>query len=316
MATVSHAINGTRKVAPDTVERIRKARTELDYHPNSVARSLRTRRTNVIGVIVSDITNPFFANLVRGAEDAAIEAGYSLIVCNSDESSAREDRYIRLLRGRRIDGLLVSPVGDGSSNCIRKLGNSNLPFVFVDRTAAAAEGDAVLSANVDGARKATSHLVERGHSRIGIVLGIPGATTTEERLEGYCQALEKGSIPFDADLVQYGGYRVEGGRTALRQLLALAVPPTAVFSTNNLMTVGVLREVERRELRVPADLAIVAFDDLPVAMVAPRLTAVCQKPTEIGAEAVRLLLERLHGRGGRRNREIRIPVELVVRESA
>ncbi|HAF71011.1 MAG: LacI family transcriptional regulator [Acetothermia bacterium 64_32] len=317
VATVSHVINGTRKVAPETAERVRRAMEELDYHPNAVAQSLRTRKTHVIGVVVSDITNPFFATLVRGAEDAALEAGYSIVVCNSDETPEKENRYVQVLRRRRVDGMLLAPVGGGENPAIRKLARQGVPFVFVDRRAPGVEADAVLSDNVGGAYLATRHLIERGHRRIGIVLGIPGATTTEERFAGYRKALEEVGVPLSEELVVYGGYRVEGGREAAARLLALEPPPTAIFSTNNLMTVGVLQELFARGVRIPDQVAVMGFDDLEWAEIAsPPLTAVAQRPHEIGHCAVRLLLERLGREEPLSPREERVPVDLKVRGSA
>ena len=317
VATVSHVINGTRKVAPETAARVRRAMEELDYHPNAVARSLRTRKTQAIGVVVSDITNPFFATLVRGAEDAAIEAGYSLIVCNSDETPEKEDLYVRLLWRRRMDGLLIAPVRDGASSAVQELARRQMPFVFIDRKAKGVEADAVLSDNVGGAYLATQHLIERGHKRIGIVLGIPGATTTEERLAGYRRALEEAGIPLAEDLVVWGGYRVAGGRRATAKLLSLSDPPTAIFSTNNLMTVGVLKELFHRKVRIPKDVAVVGFDDLEWAEMAnPPLTTVAQQPYEIGHRALALLLEQLSRECESPAREVRIPVVLKLRDSA
>ncbi len=313
VATVSHVINGTRPVAPETAARVWKAIKELDYHPNAVARSLRTRTTHAIGVVVSDITNPFFATLVRGAEDAAIEAGYSIIVCNSDEDLQKEDLYVNMLRRRRMDGLLIAPVRDGASPAVQELAQSGIPFVFVDRKAKGIEADAVLSDNVQGAYLATTHLLERGHARIGIILGIKGATTTEERFHGYRLALEEHGLPIDHRLVVYGSYRAEGGQEALRALLSLPDPPTAVFSTNNLMTLGALRELRRRGVKVPEELAIVGFDELEWAeLVEPPLTVVSQRPHEIGHRAIGLLLERLRD-PDLKPREIRVPVDLKVR---
>ncbi|HIE47703.1 TPA: LacI family transcriptional regulator [Candidatus Bipolaricaulota bacterium] len=317
VATVSHVINGTRKVAPETAARVRRAMEELDYHPNAVARSLRTRKTQAIGVVVSDITNPFFATLVRGAEDAAIEAGYSLIVCNSDETPEKEDLYVRLLWRRRMDGLLIAPVRDGASSAVQELARRQMPFVFIDRKAKGVEADAVLSDNVGGAYLATQHLIERGHKRIGIVLGIPGATTTEERLAGYRRALEEAGVPLAEDLVVWGGYRVAGGRRATAKLLSLSDPPTAIFSTNNLMTVGVLKELFHRKVRIPKDVAVVGFDDLEWAEMAnPPLTTVAQQPYEIGHRALALLLEQLSRECESPAREVRIPVVLKLRGSA
>ncbi|MBC7099315.1 LacI family DNA-binding transcriptional regulator [Candidatus Bipolaricaulota bacterium] len=316
MATVSHVINGTRPVSPETAAKVWQAIRELDYHPNAVARSLRTRTTHVIGVVVSDITNPFFATLVRGAEDAAIAAGYSLIVCNSDEDPDKENLYVDMLRRRRMDGLLIAPVRDGGSPAIKALARRGMPFVFIDRRARDIRADAVLSDNVGGARMATQHLVERGHERIGIVLGIPGATTTEERYAGYRRALEEAGIPEDGRLVAYGEYRVRGGMRCAQEFLELNDPPTAIFSTNNLMTLGVLKALFSRRIRVPEEMAVVGFDDLEWAEMAhPPLTVVTQRPYEIGHRAAELLLERLGGYQGE-PREVRVPVELIVRGSA
>ncbi|MCR4403885.1 MAG: LacI family transcriptional regulator [Candidatus Acetothermia bacterium] len=316
VATVSYVINGTRRVAPDTLARVRRAMAELDYQPNSVAQSLRTRTTHVIGVLVSDITNPFFATLVRGVEDAAVAAGYSLLVCNSDEDLIKGNAYMRLLLRRRMDGLLIAPVRDGASPAIQELAKRRMPFVFIDRRAAGVPADAVLSDNVGGAYQATRHLIERGHRRIGIVLGIPGATTTEERFAGYRQALEEAGIPFVEELVAWGGYRIEGGQRAAAQLLSRPEPPTAIFSTNNQMTVGVLRELFLRRIPIPDKVAVVGFDDLELAeMVIPPLTVVAQDPYEIGQRAFELLLERLDDPGAGGSREIRVPVELRVRGS-
>lgn len=316
VATVSHVINGTRKVAPETEARVRRAMEELGYQPNAIAQSLRKRTTYAVGILVSDITNPFFATLVRGAEDAALEAGYSVIVCNSDEDPQKEDMYIRALWRRRIDGMLIAPTRDGTSSALQELVRRKLPFVFVDRKAKGIEADAVLSDNIGGAYLATKHLIERGHKRIGIVLGIPGATTTEERFAGYRQALNEEGVLCSDELVAWGDYRVEGGRAAAAQLLSLANPPTAIFSTNNQMTLGVLQELFLRRISVPDKVAVVGFDDSEWAeMVVPSLTVVAQDPYEIGYRAFELLLARLNSRNGSEPKEVRVPIELRVRGS-
>ena len=316
VATVSHVINGTRKVAPETAKRVRQTMKELAYRPNAVAQSLRTRKTHAIGAVVSDITNPFFATLVRGAEDAAIEAGYSLIVCNSDESPEKEDRYIRLLQRRQMDGLLISPVGNGSGLSVQELPQEQMPFVFVDRRAGGIEADAVLSDNSGGAYQATCHLIGQGHHRIGLILGINGATTTEERHRGYQQALTEAKILVSKDLIVCGGYRVEGGRKATRTLLAFRDPPTAIFSTNNLMTVGVLQELSYQKVAIPQEMAVVGFDDLTWAeLFQPPLTVVIQNPYEIGKMAVKILLPRLDEEKKDSAKEVRLPVKLRIRGS-
>ncbi len=317
-ATVSHVINGTRKVAPETVKRVQQAMETLDYRPNAVAQSLRTRKTHVIGAVVSDITNPFFATLIRGAEDAAIEAGYSLIVCNSDESLEKEDRYVRLLRQRRMDGLLISPVGDGSNSVVHQLPTWKIPFVFVDRRVEGIEADAVLSDNIDGAYQATRHLISRGHHRIGLILGIKGATTTEERLAGYRRALNEAGITFTEELLTYGGYRITGGQQSVQNFLSLSNPPTAIFSTNNLMTIGVLQELFHRHVKIPEQIGLIGFDDVPWGkLFQPSLTVIEQNPYEIGQQAVGLLLDKSRpDTSPDKHGIIRVPVALKVRASS
>ena len=212
--------------------------------------------------------------------------------------------------------MLLAPVGGGENPAIRKLARQNVPLVFVDRRAAGVEADTVLSDNVGGAYLATKHLIERGHERIGIVLGIPGATTTEERYLGYRKALEEAGISVSEELVAYGGYRVEGGREATAKLLALDPPPTAIFSTNNLMTVGVLQELFARGVRIPDQVAVVGFDDLEWAkMITPALTVVAQNPYEIGQKALLTLLKRMNEGLSKEPLTIRVPVELRARKS-
>lgn len=315
VATVSHVINGTRKVAPETEARVRRVMEELGYQPSAIAQSLRKRVTYAVGVLVSDITNPFFATLVRGIEDAALEAGYSVIVCNSDEDPTKEDMYIRALWRRRIDGMLIAPTKDGASPIFQELLERKVPFVFVDRKARGINAPAVLSDNVGGAYLAMRHLIEKGHRRIGIVLGIPGATTTEERFAGCCQALTEAEIPVASELVVWGGYRVDGGRKAVHKFLSLSYPPTAIFSANNLMTLGILQELRYLRLTIPGDVAVIGFDDLDWAEIAdPPLTVVAQNPYEIGRRGFELLLARLRGEE-LEAQDVRIPVELKIRQS-
>jgi len=320
VATVSHVINRTRKVAPETEARVRRVMEELGYQPNAIAQSLRKRTTYVIGILVSDITNPFFATLVRGAEDAALEAGYSVIVCNSDEDPGKEDHYIRVLWQRRVDGMLIAVTRDGTSPAIRELVQRKIPFVFVDRKANGIDADAVLSDNFGGAYQATCHLIERGHKRIGIILGIPGATTTEERLAGYCQALKENDLPLTKELIVWGYYRVKEGQKAASQLLSLSYPPTAIFSTNNLMTLGLLQELFCHNIKIPQEIAVVTFDDLDWSNIfSPPLTVVRQDPYQMGYQSVHLLLTRLRAKTEKttidKYIEIRVPTKLIIRES-
>lgn len=314
VATVSYVINGTRYVSPELKERVQRAIEELNYYPHGIARSLKTRKTHTLGLIVSDISNPFFSTLARGAEDEAAHHGYSLILANADENPSKERLYIDVLTQKKVDGLVIAPSTKGAEN-IQQLQRRKISFVFVDRKLEGVEADAVLSENVQGAYQAVRHLLELGHRRIAIVLGLKGALTSEERFQGYKLALSEFRVPVDPALVAWGHFRMQGGFEAASQLLELDRPPTAIFSTNNLMTIGVMKALKERGLRCPEDVSIVGFDELEWGdAFEPALTVVIQSPYKLGRQAVRLLLQRLQDYA-RPWREVRIPTRLEVRES-
>ncbi len=314
VATVSYVINGTKPVAPETAARVRRAMEELDYHPNAVAQSLRTRTTHVIGVVVSDIANPFFAILVRGAEDCARQHGYSLLICNTSETLENERVYLGLLARRRVDGLLLAPTGK-NDELIGRLVRRGMRIVFIDRTLPNLQVPAVLSDNEAGAYQATKHLVEYGHKRIGIVLGLPHISTTTERLRGYQRALADHGIEFEEGLLLYGQSQVAAAREACLSLLSQPNAPTALFATNNLMTIGAMQAIRRLGLRCPDDISLVGFDDFDWAEAFdPPLTTVAQDPYLMGKTAVEVLLDYLQD-DSRSGETIRIPVRFIPRTS-
>ncbi len=291
MATVSYVINGTRNVAPATAERVRVAMESLNFHPNAVAQSLRTRTTHVIGAVVSDISNPFFATLIRGAEDCARENGYSLLICNTSEKLENELVYLQLLSRKRVDGMILAPTGK-NDELIRDLITRGMQIVFIDRKLEGIEAPVVLSENEEGAYRATQYLIEKGHRRIGIVLGLPHVSTTTERLQGYKRALAEAEIQLDPSLLVYGHSQVAAAREVCRALLIRPDRPTAVFATNNLMTIGVMMAIHEQGLSCPQDVSVVGFDDFEwAAAFDPPLTTVAQDPYRIGHEAVQLLME-------------------------
>jgi LacI family transcriptional regulator len=319
IATVSHVVNGTRHVSEELTERVRESMTKLDYHPDRVARSLRTQKTHSIGLIVSDISNPFFSVLVRGAEDAAAEREYSIIISNTDEDLEKERLYINVLRQRRIDGMLIAPTGQVDED-LQFLIASGIPFIFVDRRIEAVGVPAVLSDNIEGAFAATRHLIELGHSRIGIILGLKGVSTSEERYLGYQKALQAAGLAEEEELVVQGDFRIAGGIRACGELLDLDSPPSAIFSLNNLTAIGVLCAIRERGLRYPDDVSVISFDS-PWWMdrvLSPRLTYVRQDPYEIGREAMRRLITQIESPPSEQGLEanvVRIPTELVLGES-
>lgn len=313
VATVSHVLNGTRKVAVDTANRVRNAMAELDYLPDASAQSLRRRSTKAIGVLVSDIANPFFASLVRGVESRAREEAYSLLIGNTGETPADEAVYLQLLRRKRVDGLLVAPVGDGEA--IARSLERGTCVVLIDRELAGVEAPCVVSENHTGGRLATEHLLRHGHRRIGIILGLPDASTTAQRLSGYKQALADFGAPSCSKLVACGYSRVKEGMKACRELLEQPEPPTAIFATNNLMTLGALQAIHTLGLRCPEEVSLVGFDDFEwVEAFDPPITTVAQDPYRIGYQAASALFGMLRGDTSRVV-ETRIPVELRVRGS-
>ena len=314
VATVSYVINGTRNVAPETAARVRAAMEELSYHPNAVAQSLRTRTTHVIGAVISDISNPFFATLIRGAEDCARENGYSLLICNTSEKLENELVYLQLLSRKRVDGMIIAPTGK-NDGLIKDLIERGMQIVFIDRKVEGVAAPAVLSENEEGAYHATRYLIEQGHRKIGIVLGLPHVSTTTERLHGYERALAEAGIAADPSLIVYGHSQVEGARKASVTLLDRADRPSAVFATNNLMTIGLMMAIHELELRCPQDVSVIGFDDFDwAAAFNPPLTTVAQDPYLIGERAVEILFANLN-QHNRSTVEVRIPTRFLRRGS-
>lgn len=314
-ATVSRVLNGSGTVAPDLTRRVRDAVKDLDYRPNGVARNLRRRATRVWGLIISDIGNPFFTALVRGVEDAAREAGYSLVLCNSDEILEKEASYIQVAVDEQMAGVILTPSSEAETD-LTPLLERGIPVVAVDRRLHRHDVDTVVCDNVRGARLATEHLLSSGCRRIACITGPMQATTAQERLDGYRRALCAAAIPLDDGLVMVENFKEDGGYAGASRLLDLAVPLDGLFVTNNLMTVGALEALLERGVEVPRDLLMVGFDDIPWAkLTRPRLTTVDQPTYQMGREAGNLLAGRVHGHT-EAARTIMLSPTIRVRESS
>jgi LacI family transcriptional regulator len=314
IATVSATINQTAYVSPPLQDRVRRAIAEVGYHPDVIARSLRTRTTKTLGLVISDIANPFFTSVIRGIEDVANARGYALVLCNTDERLEKERAYLQLLRSRRVDGVIMAPVGDADAY-VDLNDTLGVPVVFIDRSAPA-RADVVVTDNVRGASEVVRHLTGLGHRRIGVITGLPRISTSEERLAGYEAALRAAGVPADPALMKVGYSRLEGGHRAAQELLGMPDRPTAIFATNNLMAIGLMRAVAERGLRCPADVSVACFDDFEWASVFhPRLTTVAQPAYEMGATAADLLLARLAGGGAPEPERRVLAPTLVVRDS-
>ncbi|MFI2241752.1 LacI family DNA-binding transcriptional regulator [Streptomyces chrestomyceticus] len=313
VATVSHVLNETRPVRPDTRAAVLAAIDELGYTHNTLARSLVTARTRSIGLAVSAISNPYFTEILQGVEAGALEAGYSLLIADPHDDPAHEQKVVRLLHERRVDGMIVAPSAE-PAGMVEYLTRRKVPAVFLDRLVGDAY-DQVCAENTAPVRQLVEHLAGLGHTRIGLVAGLPGLSTTTERVQGYREGLRARGLPFAPELLAGGNSEAEGAQDAIRHLLAAPEPPTAVITANNAMTIGTLRALRDLGLDVPRDIALACFDDFSWAdLFAPRLTAISQPSKEIGAAAVRLLLERLE-EPDRPPRTLRLPCTYVHRES-
>ncbi len=312
---MSHVLNGTRWVSPELRERVLAAAKSLDYEPDTLARSLRVRRSFSIGLVISDIANPFFTSVVRGVEDVAQERGYAIILCNSDEDPAKEEAYLRLLTGRRIDGLILVPSGV-HHDYLDRIAQTGFPLVFLDRVVEGLPMSAVVLDNARAARQAVAHLIGLGHRRIGMIAGRPAISTTIGRLAGYRAALESAGIPFDPNLVASGSSRTDEAREAVKQLLALASRPTGLLVGNNLMTIGAVAGIQDPRPAVPRDVSVVGIDDFPWANVfSPRLTTIAQPTYELGRSAAEHVLSRIGGQRETPLQEVILQGRLEVRES-
>jgi DNA-binding LacI/PurR family transcriptional regulator len=307
-------LSGLDGVRPDLQERVHVAVRELGYYPNRVARNLRVRTTQLIGLVISDIQNPFFTSVVRGIEDVLQPAGYTLLLGNTDENMEREQLYLTTLRAEGVAGIILAPTGMRLDN-YEALIPSELPVVAIDRTPVELCRDTVIVNNSAGSCAAVTHLITLGHRRIGCISGPSRLSTAEERRHGYELALQMHQLPLVHALIREADFRQSGGHAAMKALLELEEPPSAVFVANNLMTLGALQALHESGLQIPSDVAIVGFDDMSWATsLQPPLTAVAQPTYQLGTTAAHLLLARLH-EPDRPVQHIVLDTELMVRAS-
>ncbi|MBV1854856.1 LacI family DNA-binding transcriptional regulator [Catellatospora tritici] len=313
-ATVSRVVNGRASVDAILATRVQQAMRELDYRPNALARNLRRRQTSIWAVIISDIGNPFFTSMVRGIEDVAQGAGYSVVLCNSDEDPAKEARYVAAALEEQMAGVIISSAGKAAN--VNRLLESSTPVVAIDREVRGAAVDTVMVDNEHGAELAVEHLIEAGYERIACISGPRKLPTAQQRLRGYQRALRAHRRSADEDMVRSGDYRQEGGYQAMAALLDEGGRPDAIFAANNLMTIGALECLADRGISVPDQMGVVGFDDIPWAhLVRPSLTTVAQPTYELGRTAALLLAERI-AEPSRPPSTVTLRTELKVRASS
>ncbi len=314
--TVSRVINNSGYVNEKTRARVEAAIADLGYVPNVLARSLRSRRTGTLGLILTDISNPFWTTVARGVEDAASDAGFNVILCNTDESEVEQDKYLHVLVQKQVDGVLLVPARSAVEP-IKFIQSQNTSVVVLDRRIPNSQTDVVRCDSEGGAYQLTRLLLSLGHRRIAMLSGPLGVSTAEDRVAGYQRALAEAGVDVDAAPVCYGEFSLQSGYDMTLQVLARTPRPSALFAGNNFIAIGALRALRDTGLRVPEDLALVGFDDLPADLVVdPFLTVAAQPAYEMGRQATELLLARLSEEAPAAYQEIVLPTEIVVRESS
>ena len=312
--TVSHVINNTRFVEDTTRQRVQNAIEENGYQPSLVARSLTTQHTATIGVIVSDMTNDFFGEVVRGIEDVLLPNNYSILVCNTDENLEREDHYINLLLRQRVDGIIAAATSQRWEALFRA-DILHTPLVMVDRRYNSFDYPYVGVNNFEGAYMGARYLIERGYREIGILAGFQRLSTMRERLAGFQKAMRDYSIPLPEQWIVESALNIPAAYQAARQILTLPNPPKALFMCNNLLSVGTLMVVRDLELETPGDISLIGFDDHPWAkVVTPPLTVVRQPARLVGRKAAENLL-RLINDETIEEPEVILDCDLVIRQS-
>jgi LacI family transcriptional regulator len=312
--TASRAINNKPDISKETKKRILQIAKELGYIRNAAAVALRTKKTGTIGAVIADNRNPFYAEVLNGIEEAAREKNYHIILANTQRDYQKEEEVINLLLAKRVDGLLITPVQDRDDD-IKNLIDANIPFVVVGRDFENIEVDAVYNDEVKGGFLATEYLIKKGHKKIASINGFLHKSPAKGRLEGYKKALKKYGIPFDDALVTVGDIDVKDGYERTKQLLEKGLNFTAIFAYNDMMAFGAMQAIKEKGLRIPEDIGLVGYDDIPFAsLISPPLTTIRLKKQDLGVESVKLLLSRING-NRKKTKKVMLGVELQIRES-
>ena len=313
-STVSRVLNKKEYVKEATREKVLKAVEELGYKPSRLARGLRINSSQILGLIISDIQNPFFTSLVRAVEDVANQNGYSLILCNTDENPKKEELYIELMISERVSGVIITPTREFGCP-IQKLLNANIATICVDRRVLDCPTDSVISDNVFSSYTLIKHLITNGHTRIGALFGSSEITSFRERLEGYKKAISEFNLVIDSKLIMQGDPKKEQGILLTERLLNLENPPTAIVAGNNLMALGSIYASVKAGYSIPEDISIISFDNQEwMGLINPRLTVASQPTYEMGKLAAELALARI-AKPNRLVKNIVLESEIIFRDS-
>lgn len=293
ITTVSRVLNNKKEGMSDkTREKILEVVEKMKYQPNQLARGLVTKKSNMLGLIVPNIVNPFFPEICRGAEDEAARNGYSLIICNSDDQAEKEENYIRLLKEQQVDGVLLASMSNLSKNSKQFLKDSQIPYVLVDRGSEDA-GYEVFMDNYKGGYLAGKHLIDLGHRKIACITGPTDVVNSNNRLKGFLYALEESGIPISEDYILNGNYYMEDAYSLAKDFLQRN-EVTAIFAGNDVMACGVYQAAYEIGISIPNDLSVIGFDDIAFGKVlSPKLTTIRQDTYRIGKESINLLIKKI-----------------------
>lgn len=316
VTTVSRVINNKRKgVSEDTRERVLKLAEELDYHPNKIARGLVTKRTNTIGVVLPDITNPVFPDLVRGIEDACNDAGYDLIICNSDNYYKKERNYIKILKEKCVDGIIYTGTVSDEGKNISLLEAMDIPFVVVDRIYDDKSISKVCTNSEKGLYELTKYIIENGHKKIAYISGPKSTSIHRARFLGFKNALEENGLSVDENLVEVGEYKLDSGYHCMTKLLEKRGQFTAVVCENDLIAIGACEAMKDSNIKIPDEISITGYDDIYVSsLITPRLTTVHQNTYKMGEKSIEVLIDKIEGNNIELNEVIFDP-QIIIRET-
>lgn len=313
-STVSRVINDDSRISEKTKNKVLLIIKKLGYTPNAIARGLKTKKTYTLGMLIPDITNPFFAEIARGVEDEANKNNFNVILCNTDDKSKKERIYLEILKGKRVDGLILA-TAHIKDKSILELEKKKFPYILVSRNIEGLDKNCVIVDDVVGGIMVTEYLIKLGHRRIAHITGPLKTRSALNRLKGYKLALKKYEIEYRDELVGEGDFRIKGGYQAMKKFLKLSKPPTAIFAANDLLALGAMQVIQRKKYYIPEDFCIIGFDDIRLAsFVYPPLTTIRQPMLEMGALAVKMLLKIIE-EGEFNQRKIVLKPKLIIRES-
>ncbi len=314
-ATVSNVTNNTKFVSDDVKRKVLDAMETLNYRPNALAKSLRVQETKLIGVLISDITNPFFSKVVRGIEYEANKNGYNILLCNTESNAVKEQEYLDILIGKRIDGLIISSSGN-KEEYIKHLESANIPIVFLNRSPESALMKTVMTNNIRGSYLAAEHLINHGYEKISIISGPQTYSTGRDRLIGYKRAMEDYGLPIDEELIKIGNFDIKSGYDLMKELINSGERTDACFIANNSMTLGAYKYIKETNLKIGQDLAIVGYDESDWAdIVEPPLSTISQPAYEQGTQAAELVIANINGKELTNQKVIYLEPTMIIRES-